>query len=83
MMSEITPPLYFSPKSQNTTISQVEEVYKFQLLYDYSTKVINLFLIRHTGLKRKYTFDNFIQGDGNVWAKSAALAVSEDLAFDL
>ena len=31
-----------------------------------------------TGLKEKYTFDNFVQGDGNVWAKSAALAVSED-----
>lgn len=34
-----------------------------------------------TGLKEKYTFDNFIQGDGNVWAVSAALAVSEDLAL--
>ena len=34
-----------------------------------------------TGLKEKYTFDNFIQGDGNIWAKSAALAVSEDLAL--
>ena len=32
-------------------------------------------------LNSKYTFDNFIQGDGNVWAKSAALAVSEDLAL--
>ena len=31
-----------------------------------------------TGLKEKYTFDNFVQGNGNVWAKSAALAVSED-----
>ena len=34
-----------------------------------------------TGLKKNYTFDNFVQGDGNVWAKSAALAVSEDLAL--
>ena len=33
-----------------------------------------------TGLKTKYTFDNFVQGDGNVWALSAALAVSENLA---
>ena len=33
-----------------------------------------------TGLKAKYTFDNFVQGDGNVWALSAALAVSENLA---
>ena len=31
-----------------------------------------------TGLRDIYTFDNFIQGDGNIWAKSAALAVSED-----
>ena len=28
-----------------------------------------------TGLRDIYTFDNFIQGDGNIWAKSAALAV--------
>ena len=33
-----------------------------------------------TGLKSKYTFDNFVQGDGNIWAKAAALAVSENLA---
>ncbi|MEW4354861.1 chromosomal replication initiator protein DnaA [Streptococcus pneumoniae] len=33
-----------------------------------------------TGLKEKYTFDNFVQGDGNIWAKAAALAVSENLA---
>ena len=33
-----------------------------------------------TGLKAKYTFDNFVQGDGNIWAKAAALAVSENLA---
>lgn len=25
----------------------------------------------------KYTFDNFIQGEGNIWAKSAALAVAD------
>ena len=29
-----------------------------------------------TGLRDIYTFDNFIQGDGNICAKSAALAVS-------
>ena len=34
--------------------------------------------IQKTGLRDIYTFDNFIQGDGNIWAKSAALAVSED-----
>ena len=26
-----------------------------------------------TGLKAKYTFDNFVQGDGNIWAKAAAI----------
>ena len=31
-------------------------------------------------LNSKYTFDNFVQGDGNIWAKAAALAVSENLA---
>ena len=31
-----------------------------------------------TGLRDIYTFDNFIQGDGNIWAKSAALANLED-----
>ena len=33
-----------------------------------------------TGLKKKYTFDNFVSGDGNQWALAAALAVSENLA---
>lgn len=33
-----------------------------------------------TGLKKKYTFDNFVRGDGNQWALAAALAVSENLA---
>ena len=33
-----------------------------------------------TGLKKKYTFDNFESGDGNQWALAAALAVSENLA---
>ena len=32
-----------------------------------------------TGLKSKYTFENFVQGDGNQWAKAAALAVSDNL----
>ncbi|MDO4668008.1 MAG: chromosomal replication initiator protein DnaA [Streptococcus sp.] len=34
----------------------------------------------NSGLKTKYTFDNFVQGNGNIWAKAAALAVSENLA---
>ena len=33
-----------------------------------------------TGLRKKYTFDNFVSGDGNPWALAAALAVSENLA---
>lgn len=33
-----------------------------------------------TGLRKKYTFDNFVSGDGNQWAFAAALAVSENLA---
>ena len=33
-----------------------------------------------TGLRKKYTFDNFVSGDGNQWALAAALAVSENLA---
>ena len=32
-----------------------------------------------TGLKAKYTFENFVQGDGNQWAKAAALAVADNL----
>ena len=48
----------------------------------YVTSQANLAIpYSETGLKEKYTFDNFIQGDGNIWAKSAALAVSEDLAL--
>ena len=47
----------------------------------YVTSQANLAIpYSETGLKEKYTFDNFIQGDGNVWALSAALAVSENLA---
>lgn len=34
---------------------------------------------KRAGLKEKYTFDTFVQGDGNMWAKAAALAVSENL----
>ena len=33
-----------------------------------------------TGIRKKYTFDNFVSGDGNQWALAAALAVSENLA---
>ena len=36
-----------------------------------------------TGLKENYTFDNFIQGDGNVWAKSAAFSCFRRSSFDL
>lgn len=31
-----------------------------------------------SGLKAKYTFDSFVQGEGNLWAKSAALAVADE-----
>ena len=41
-------------------------------------KLKNLYPIQKQDLRDIYTFDNFIQGDGNIWAKSAALAVSED-----
>lgn len=41
--------------------------------------IIDLPLIQ-TGLRKKYTFDNFVSGDGNQWALAAALAVSENLA---
>ena len=40
------------------------------------TPIIDLPPIQ-TGLKKKYTFDNFVSGDGNQWALAAALAVSE------
>ena len=43
------------------------------------TQIIDLPPIQ-TGLKKKYTFDNFVSGDGNQWALAAALAVSENLA---
>ena len=76
--AEITPHYIFT-KPQDTTISQVEEATN-STLYDYSPKLASI-PYSDTGLKEKYTFDNFIQGDGNVWAVSAALAVSEDLAL--
>ena len=70
---------YVFTKPQVTTISQVEQLSN-SAIYDYSPKLTAI-PYSDTGLKEKYTFDNFIQGDGNVWAKSAALAVSEDLAL--
>ena len=76
--AEITPHYIFT-KPQDTTISQVDEATN-STLYDYSPKLASI-PYSDTGLKEKYTFDNFIQGDGNVWAVSAALAVSEDLAL--
>lgn len=43
------------------------------------TTTLSLNEIRQkAGLKEKYTFDNFVQGDGNIWAKSAALAVADE-----
>lgn len=33
-----------------------------------------------TGLQERYVFENFVQGEGNVWATAAALAVSENIA---
>lgn len=33
----------------------------------------------HPDIKPRYTFDNFVQGDNNQWAKAAALAVSDNL----
>ena len=76
--AEITPHYIFT-KPQDTIIPQVEEAPN-STLYDYSPKLASI-PYSDTGLKEKYTFDNFIQGDGNVWAVSAALAVSEDLAL--
>ena len=76
--AEITPHYIFH-KPQDITISQVEEATN-STLYDYSPKLASI-PYSETGLKEKYTFENFIQGDGNVWAVSAALAVSEDLAL--
>ena len=73
--AEITPHYIFT-KPQDTTISQVKEDIN-STLYDYSPKLASI-PYSDTGLKERYTFDNFIQGDENVWAKSAALAVSED-----
>ena len=44
---------------------------------DQQEEIKNLYPIQNR-IRDIYTFDNFIQGDGNIWAKSAALAVSED-----
>lgn len=33
----------------------------------------------HPDIKPQYTFENFVQGDNNQWAKAAALAVSDNL----
>ena len=55
--------------------SQVDSHYESTNNYQQNLSTIPY---SETGLKEKYTFDNFVQGNGNVWAKSAALAVSED-----
>ena len=67
---------YVFTKPQVTTISQVEQ-FSNSAIYDYSPKLTTI-PYSDTGLKEKYTFDNFIQGNGNAWAVSAALAVYED-----
>ena len=76
--SEIKPHYIFT-KPQSTEYPQVNDTNSVST-YDY-TPTLPTIPYSETGLKEKYTFDNFIQGDGNVWAVSAALAVSEDLAL--
>ena len=76
--SEIKPHYIFT-KPQSTESPQVNDTNSVST-YDY-TSALPTIPYSETGLKEKYTFDNFIQGDGNVWAVSAALAVSEDLAL--
>lgn len=76
--SEIKPHYIFT-KPQSTESPQVNDTNSVST-YDY-TPALPTIPYSETGLKEKYTFDNFIQGDGNVWAVSAALAVSEDLAL--
>lgn len=73
--SEIKPHYIFT-KPQSTESPQVNDTNSVST-YNYTPAIP----YSETGLKEKYTFDNFIQGDGNIWAKSAALAVSEDLAL--
>ena len=72
--AEITPHYIFT-KPQDTTISQVEEATN-STLYDYSPKLASI-PYSDTGLKEKYTFDNFIQGDENRWSVAASLAVAD------
>ncbi|WP_061866393.1 chromosomal replication initiator protein DnaA, partial [Streptococcus oralis] len=76
--SEIKPHYIFT-KPQSTETAQISDTNNIST-YDY-IPVLPTIPYSKTGLKEKYTFDNFIQGDGNVWAVSAALAVSEDLAL--
>ena len=76
--SEIKPHYIFT-KPQSTESPQVNDTNSVST-YSY-TPTLPTIPYSETGLKEKYTFDNFIQGDGNVWAVSAALAVSEDLAL--
>ena len=76
--SEIKPHYIFT-KPQSTESAQVSDTTDSST-YDYTPALLTI-PYSETGLKEKYTFDNFIQGDGNVWAVSAALAVSEDLAL--
>lgn len=71
---EIKPQYVLTKENSNTsdTVSTVESNNHQQEQIEKSIPY------SETGLRDIYTFDNFIQGDGNIWAKSAALAVSED-----
>ncbi|MGX7073158.1 chromosomal replication initiator protein DnaA [Falseniella ignava] len=75
--SEIKPHYIFTKPKEQTSYHVAES--KNTPNSDY-LHVLPTIPYSETGLKEKYTFDNFVQGDGNIWAKSAALAVSEDLA---
>ena len=74
-------PTIFSQNLKIRLISQVEEATN-STLYDYSPKLASI-PYSDTGLKEKYTFDNFIQGDGNVWAVSAAFGRLWRFGLDL
>ena len=79
--AEITPHYIFT-KPQDTAVSQVEETTN-STLYDYSPKLSSI-PYSDTGLKEKYTFDNFIpRGWKCLGSIQPTLAVSEDFGLDL
>lgn len=47
--------------------------------YTDQTSIREVSLPIHSDIKPQYTFQTFVQGDNNQWAKSAALAVSDNL----